>query len=101
MFVPLSATTYSVQSLSGVYKGWWPRLVEIKVVSLNTNLIRCLGINLTRASTVIMCDSDWNPQNDLQAIARAHRIGQKKVVKVNQTLALLSFQTDHTLRCTD
>ncbi|KAF9241300.1 P-loop containing nucleoside triphosphate hydrolase protein [Melanogaster broomeanus] len=41
-----------------------------------------LGINLTRASTVIMCDSDWNPQNDLQAIARAHRIGQTKIVKV-------------------
>ncbi|KAL0564816.1 hypothetical protein V5O48_017222 [Marasmius crinis-equi] len=41
-----------------------------------------LGINLTRASTVIMADSDWNPQNDLQAIARAHRIGQKKVVNV-------------------
>ncbi|KAJ4486561.1 SNF2 family N-terminal domain-containing protein [Lentinula edodes] len=41
-----------------------------------------LGINLTKASTVIMVDSDWNPQNDLQAIARAHRIGQKKVVKV-------------------
>lgn len=40
------------------------------------------GINLTKASTVIMCDSDWNPQNDLQAIARAHRIGQTKVVKV-------------------
>ncbi|EED81795.1 predicted protein, partial [Postia placenta Mad-698-R] len=41
-----------------------------------------LGINLTRASTVIMFDSDWNPQNDMQAIARAHRIGQTKVVKV-------------------
>ncbi|TFK65861.1 hypothetical protein BDN72DRAFT_800724 [Pluteus cervinus] len=41
-----------------------------------------LGINLTKASTVIMCDSDWNPQNDLQAIARAHRIGQTKPVKV-------------------
>ncbi|KAG6887949.1 hypothetical protein C0995_011389 [Termitomyces sp. Mi166 len=41
-----------------------------------------IGINLTKATTVIMCDSDWNPQNDLQAIARAHRIGQTKVVKV-------------------
>ncbi|KAG1809082.1 SNF2 family N-terminal domain-containing protein [Suillus subaureus] len=41
-----------------------------------------LGINLTKASTVIMCDCDWNPQNDLQAIARAHRIGQTKIVKV-------------------
>ncbi|PFH46225.1 hypothetical protein AMATHDRAFT_70336 [Amanita thiersii Skay4041] len=41
-----------------------------------------LGINLTKATTVIMCDTDWNPQNDLQAIARAHRIGQTKTVKV-------------------
>ncbi|KAJ6466009.1 P-loop containing nucleoside triphosphate hydrolase protein [Mycena vitilis] len=41
-----------------------------------------LGINLTKASTVILCDSDWNPQNDLQAIARAHRIGQTKEVHV-------------------
>ncbi|KAL0953043.1 hypothetical protein HGRIS_007245 [Hohenbuehelia grisea] len=41
-----------------------------------------LGINLTKATHVIMCDSDWNPQNDLQAIARAHRIGQTKAVKV-------------------
>lgn len=49
----------------------------------------CIGINLTKASTVIMCDSDWNPQNDLQAIARAHRIGQMKVVKVS--LHAISF----------
>ncbi|THH29276.1 hypothetical protein EUX98_g4910 [Antrodiella citrinella] len=41
-----------------------------------------LGINLTKASHVIMFDCDWNPQNDLQAIARAHRIGQTKTVKV-------------------
>ncbi|KAK0200570.1 P-loop containing nucleoside triphosphate hydrolase protein [Desarmillaria ectypa] len=37
-----------------------------------------LGTNLTKAQNVIMCDSSWNPQNDLQAIARAHRIGQTK-----------------------
>ncbi|KAJ3209128.1 hypothetical protein HDU82_001372 [Entophlyctis luteolus] len=41
-----------------------------------------LGINLTSADTIIMLDSDWNPQNDLQAMARAHRIGQKKNVCV-------------------
>merc|ERR1719483_565499 len=34
-----------------------------------------LGINLATADTVIIFDSDWNPQNDLQAQARAHRIG--------------------------
>jgi chromodomain-helicase-DNA-binding protein 1 len=41
-----------------------------------------LGINLTTADTVIIIDSDWNPQNDLQAEARAHRIGQKNVVNI-------------------
>lgn len=39
-----------------------------------------LGINLTSADTVILYDSDWNPQQDLQAQDRAHRIGQKKPV---------------------
>jgi hypothetical protein len=34
------------------------------------------------ADTVIIFDSDWNPQNDLQAMARAHRIGQKSHVNV-------------------
>jgi chromodomain-helicase-DNA-binding protein 1 len=41
-----------------------------------------LGINLATADTVIIYDSDWNPQNDLQAMARAHRIGQTKEVRI-------------------
>lgn len=41
-----------------------------------------LGINLATADTVILFDSDWNPQMDLQAMDRAHRIGQKKQVMV-------------------
>ncbi|KIJ47258.1 hypothetical protein M422DRAFT_99211, partial [Sphaerobolus stellatus SS14] len=40
------------------------------------------GINLTKASHVVLCDSTWNPQIDKQAIARSHRIGQTKEVKV-------------------
>merc|ERR1712079_109056 len=41
-----------------------------------------LGINLTAADTVIIYDSDWNPQQDLQAQDRCHRIGQTKPVMV-------------------
>jgi ATP-dependent DNA helicase len=41
-----------------------------------------LGINLTAASNVIFYDSDWNPQMDLQAQDRAHRIGQTKDVHI-------------------
>ncbi|ESS65473.1 transcription activator [Trypanosoma cruzi Dm28c] len=41
-----------------------------------------LGINLQAANHVVIYDSDWNPQMDLQAQDRAHRIGQKRVVRV-------------------
>ena len=36
------------------------------------------GLNLMTADTVIFLDNDFNPQNDLQAAARAHRIGQTR-----------------------
>jgi len=41
-----------------------------------------VGVNLTGADTVILFDSDWNPQQDLQAMDRSHRIGQKNNVLV-------------------
>ncbi|CAB9506371.1 Probable chromatin-remodeling complex ATPase chain [Seminavis robusta] len=41
-----------------------------------------MGINLQTADTVILYDSDWNPQADLQAQARVHRLGQQKRVFV-------------------
>eukprot|EP00892_Ulva_mutabilis_P009570 jgi/Ulvmu1/6986/UM033_0044.1 len=41
-----------------------------------------LGLNLTAADTVIIYDSDWNPHQDMQAMDRVHRIGQKKPVLV-------------------
>uniref|UniRef100_A0A3P9D0P4 Chromodomain helicase DNA binding protein 1-like n=1 Tax=Maylandia zebra TaxID=106582 RepID=A0A3P9D0P4_9CICH len=46
-----------------------------------------VGMNLTAADTVIFVDSDFNPQNDLQAAARSHRIGQNRPVKVIRLLA--------------
>ena len=41
-----------------------------------------LGLNLTGADTVIFVEHDWNPSKDLQAMDRAHRIGQTRVVNV-------------------
>ena len=51
-------------------------------ILLLTTQIGGLGLNLTGADTVIFVEHDWNPQKDLQAMDRAHRIGQKKQVKV-------------------
>lgn len=59
---------------------------------LTTRSISILGINLTRADTCIIFDSDWNPQNDLQAQSRCHRIGQTKSVKVYRLLSRKTFE---------
>lgn len=62
-----------------------------KFVFLLTTRAGGLGINLTSADIVILFDSDWNPQADLQAMDRAHRIGQKKQVVV------FRFVTEHAI----
>ena len=49
------------------------------------------GITLTQANHCVLLDSSWNPHDDLQAIGRAHRVGQKKKV----TVSALTFK--HTL----
>ncbi|KAJ3309940.1 btaf1 RNA polymerase II, B-TFIID transcription factor-associated, 170kDa [Boothiomyces sp. JEL0838] len=54
---------------------------SIDVLLLTTH-VGGLGLNLTGADTVIFMEHDWNPQKDLQAMDRAHRIGQKRVVNV-------------------
>ncbi|CAO3634620.1 unnamed protein product [Mucor hiemalis] len=53
-----------------------------------------MGINLTTADTVIIFDSDWNPQNDLQAMSRAHRIGQTKSVNVYRFVTKGTMEED-------
>lgn len=53
-----------------------------KFIFLLTTRAGGLGINLTTADIVVLYDSDWNPQADLQAMDRAHRIGQTKQVYV-------------------
>ncbi|CAE7672608.1 CHD7, partial [Symbiodinium microadriaticum] len=51
-----------------------------------------LGLNLTSADTIIIFDSDWNPHNDIQAQARAHRIGQTKAVMVYRLLTRKTYE---------
>lgn len=72
-----------------------------------------LGINLATADIVVLYDSDWNPQMDLQAMDRAHRIGQKKPVQVfrfctehaieekvcNVSESCVDLQAQHPLHC--
>jgi chromodomain-helicase-DNA-binding protein 7 len=53
-----------------------------------------LGINLVAADTVIIYDSDWNPQNDLQAQARCHRIGQDKMVKIYRLITRNTYERE-------
>ena len=53
-----------------------------------------LGINLVAADTVIIYDSDWNPQNDLQAQARCHRIGQDKMVKIYRLVTRNTYERE-------
>eukprot|EP00198_Chlamydomonas_reinhardtii_P013917 XP_001703254.1 chromodomain-helicase-DNA-binding protein [Chlamydomonas reinhardtii] len=53
-----------------------------------------LGINLATADTVIIFDSDWNPQNDLQAMSRAHRIGQTETVNIYRFVTSGSVEED-------
>jgi len=53
--------------------------VNIFLISLKAG---CLGLNLTTASVVFLCDPWWNPAVERQAIDRVHRIGQSRKVKV-------------------
>uniref|UniRef100_A0AAY4E2T3 Chromodomain-helicase-DNA-binding protein 1-like n=1 Tax=Denticeps clupeoides TaxID=299321 RepID=A0AAY4E2T3_9TELE len=83
---------YSYERIDGSVRGE-ERNLAIKNFRTNNRFIFLLttktggvGMNLTSADTVIFMDSDFNPQNDLQAMARAHRIGQTRKVKVIRLL---------------
>lgn len=66
---------------------------EYKVFILSTRA-GGLGLNLQAADTVIIFDSDWNPQMDIQAQDRAHRIGQKQKVKVLRFISRDTIEED-------
>lgn len=54
---------------------------SIDVLLLTTH-VGGLGLNLTGADTVVFVEHDWNPMRDLQAMDRAHRIGQVLLASV-------------------
>ena len=58
---------------------------SIDVLLLTTH-VGGLGLNLTSADTVVFLEHDWNPQKDLQAMDRAHRLGQRRTVNVYRIL---------------
>ena len=77
-------------------------------VLLLTTSVGGLGLNLTGADTVIFVDHDWNPMKDLQAMDRAHRLGQRKVVNVYRLITRGTLEEkimgyvylDSTIECT-
>jgi TATA-binding protein-associated factor len=61
-------------------------LLHAAQVLLLTTHVGGLGLNLTSADTVVFLEHDWNPMKDLQAMDRAHRIGQTRTVNVYRLL---------------
>ena len=63
--------------------------VNVLILTIN---IGGVGLNLTSANVVIMYDHSWNPSKDMQAIDRAHRLGQKKIVQVFRLITIDSIE---------
>ena len=63
--------------------------VNVLILTIN---IGGVGLNLTSANVVIMYDHSWNPSKDMQAIDRAHRLGQKKIVQVFRLITINSIE---------
>jgi TATA-binding protein-associated factor len=63
-------------------------------VMLLTTRVGGLGLNLASADTVMVVENDWNPLADLQAMERAHRIGQRRVVNVYRLIMRNTLEED-------
>ncbi len=69
-----------------------------KFVFLLTTRSGGVGLNLATADTVIIYDSDWNPQQDQQALARVHRIGQTRPVSIYRLVTRSTYESEMFLR---
>ncbi|KNC76034.1 hypothetical protein SARC_11453, partial [Sphaeroforma arctica JP610] len=79
-FVRLDGGTNRIQRMINI--GQFNAPGSVVFVFLLSTRAGGLGVNLQTADTCILYDSDWNPQADLQAMARVHRIGQTKPVTI-------------------
>eukprot|EP01134_Creolimax_fragrantissima_P000987 CFRG0987T1 len=79
-YVRLDGQTNRIQRMINISQFNAPKS-EVFIFILSTRA-GGLGVNLQTADTCILFDSDWNPQSDLQAMARVHRIGQTQPVTI-------------------
>jgi len=89
-FERLDGSTRCPERQSSIDRFNDPRL--LREVFLLSTRAGGIGINLTSAQVVIIFDSDWNPQNDVQATARAHRIGQTAEVLVYRLITARTYE---------
>merc|ERR1719330_2072986 len=87
----LEIRRFPFQRLDGGIKG---ELRKNAIEHFNAEGSQDFCFLLSTADTVIIFDSDWNPQNDLQAQARAHRIGQKEQVNVYRLVTKNSVEEE-------
>ena len=88
-----NARQAAIDRFQGVYKGQRAPLPgQEPFLFLLSTRAGGVGLTLTKADTVIIFDSDWNPQNDVQAMARAHRIGQKREVSIYRLLTARTYE---------
>lgn len=70
-----------------------------KFIFLSTTRAGGLGINLSTADVVIIYDLEWNPQMDIQASDRVHRIGQTKQVRVYRMITVDTIEEKLVIKC--
>lgn len=88
----LDGTTKSLDRVEAIKRFCDPE--KGRLIFLLTTRAGGTGLNLTAADTVIIFDSDWNPQQDIQAQARCHRIGQSKPVMVYRLITRNSYEQE-------
>lgn len=96
----LKGQSYSFERIDGNIRGFERQLAIDRFCNSDCFVfLLCtraggVGINLTAADTAIIFDSDWNPQNDLQAMARCHRIGQLKPVMIYRLITRNTYEKE-------